>query len=317
VDRIEAMELFIRIVETGSFTDAAHAQGISRAVASKTVQALENRLGVRLLNRTTRRLSTTEAGLNFYQRALRIVADVTEAEEEAARHPAVPRGTLRLNAPVALGARYVVPVVTVDLTLNDRFVDLVDEGYDVVVRVGRLADSSLVARRLARCPVLLCAAPAYLERAGRPVHPADLARHACLAYSYGGMRDEWVFRREHPAPDRAGVPPGEAEEERVPIRSRFRANSGDAIQTALLAGLGVALQPCFLVADDLRHGRVERLLPGWSVPEAAVHAVWPAGRHLSAKVRSFVDFLARRFAPLPPWDIEAETATPARPAARG
>jgi DNA-binding transcriptional LysR family regulator len=298
LDRIDAMTLFTRIVEAGSFSDGAQSMGLSRAVASKAIQALENTLGIRLLNRTTRRLSVTEPGAAFYHRAVRIVADMTEAVEEAAKHHAAPRGTLRVNAPVSLGGRYVAPMLAqyldrypemaVDLTLNDRMVDLVDEGFDVAIRVGRLPDSSLVARRLAPCPILLCASPAYLERHGRPAVPADLAAHSCLAYTYGPTRDDWIFNG----------PDGEI---RVHVQSRFRVNNGDAIQQAMLQGLGIALQPCFIASGDLRAGRLVELLPDYRLPDLAVHAVYPAGRHLSAKVRSFVDFMAAHFSP-PPWE---------------
>jgi DNA-binding transcriptional LysR family regulator len=299
MDRLATMDLFVRIADAGSFVAAAEQLGLSRALASRAILDLEARLGTRLLNRTTRRLSLTEAGTAFYRRAQRIIADTAEAEEEAAALHVRPRGLLRLNAPVSFGVLQVAPALTayldrypevsIDLTLNDRTVDLLEDGYDLAIRIGRLAESSLIARRLAPCRLLLCAAPAYLAAHGTPTHPSDLAHHRCVAYAYGANRDEWVFTG----------PGGE-----VPVRvdARLQINNGDAIQAAIRDGYGISRQPDFIAAPDLATGRVVEVLPDWHLPDVGVHAIYPPTRSLSAKVRGFVDFLVERFSP-PPWTV--------------
>jgi len=301
MDRLTTLDLFVRIVESGSFAAGAEQLGLSRALASRAILDLEARLGTRLLNRTTRRLSLTEAGAAFYRRAQRITADVAEAEEEAAALHARPRGLLRVNAPMSFGVLHVAPAlavyldrypeVSVDLTLNDRVVDLLEDGYDLAIRIGRLADSSLIARRLAPCRILLCAAPFYLATHGTPEHPSDLARHRCIAYAYGANRDEWVLTG----------PEGEV---RVRVSARLQINNGDAIQAAIREGYGIARQPDFIAAPELAAGRLVQVLPDWRLPELGIHAVYPPARTLSAKVRSFVDFLAERFA-RPSWSLDS------------
>jgi DNA-binding transcriptional LysR family regulator len=298
MDRIDAMALFVRVVETGSFTAAAKALGLSRALASKAVQDLESRLGARLLNRTTRRSSLTEAGSVYYRHAQRLLLDLADVEEEVGRLQSRPRGTLRLSLPMSFGLLHIVPALSdylalypemaVDVVLEDRVVDLIEEGFDVAIRIGRLADSSLVARRLAPSGTVLCAAPAYLDRRGRPETVDALAGHDCLTYHYGARPDEWVFL-------------GPDGEERVRVRGRLRANSGNALRQAALDGFGLAILPDFIAGPDLASGRLVPLLRGHRLPEIAVHAVYPPTRNLSAKVRSFVDFLVARFKPRPPW----------------
>ncbi|HEV7370068.1 LysR family transcriptional regulator [Arenibaculum sp.] len=294
MDRLGAMELFVRIVDGGSFSAAAEQLGMSRALASRVILRLEERLGTRLLNRTTRRLSPTAAGAAYYRRAQRILNDVAEADEEAAALHERLRGTLRIAAPMTFGVLHVVPVladfldrhpdVSAELALNDRQVDLVEEGFDVAVRVGRLGDSALVARRLATCRVLACAAPSYLEARGTPAHPADLARHSCLGYAYDSLRGTWSF-------EPAG---GEGGTATVQVAARLSANNGDALMAAVRAGLGIAVQPDFIAAEDLRAGRAVEILADWRLPDLPVHAIYPPTRSLSAKVRSFVDFLVER-----------------------
>jgi|HigsolmetaAR203D_1030402.scaffolds.fasta_scaffold00272_21 DNA-binding transcriptional LysR family regulator len=299
MDRLTAMEAFVRVVETGSFTRAAGQLRLSRAMVSKYVQELENRLGVRLLNRTTRRLSLTEAGAAYYERCARIVADAAEADQVAARLNLSPQGLLKINAPMSFGTRHLAPAIpdfiaaypaiSVEMTQNDHLVDLLEEGYDVAVRIGRLADSSLVARRIAPCRLVICASPAYLDRRGRPRHPDDLADHDCLGYTYSPPPDVW----------RLSGPDGERQ---VRISGPFRANNGDTLRAAALAGLGLAIQPTFIVGADIEAGLLEPVLLDHPPPTVTIHAVYPHGRHLSAKVRCFVDFLAERFGPDPYWD---------------
>ena len=299
MDKLQAMQLFARVVETGSYTAAAEQLEISRALASKLVQALEDQLGVRLLHRTTRRLSLTEAGQNYYQRVAEILAQLAEAEAEAAELQLEPRGRLRVSAPMSfsilhLGAALAdfqrkYPRVELELNLNDRVVDLVEDGFDLAIRIGRLADSSLVARRLAGSQIVAVAAPAYLAWHGMPSHPDDLAHHNCLDYTLSPRRDEWQFA------------PGE-ERVTVRVRGNLHVNNGDMIALAAAQGLGVALSPAFIVHDALRRGDLVRVLPEWQLPDIGVYAVYPAGRSLPAKTRSLIDFLAERFRPSAPWD---------------
>jgi DNA-binding transcriptional LysR family regulator len=299
MDRLDVIATFVRVAELSSFTAAAAALGISRAVASDRVMQLEARLGVKLLNRTTRRVSLTEAGLAYLDRARLALATLEEAEQEASTLTARPRGVLRVNAPVTFGAQHVAPAVArflalhpelgVELTLADRRVNLLEEQVDVAVRIGRLEDSSLVARRLAPCRSILCAAPAYIAARGMPEHPADLARHDCLSYAYAADGDLWRFERD-------------GRQETVRVGSRIWSNNGEALAHAAIAGLGIALKPTFIVGEALRDGRLVPVMPGWNVPPLAVHAVWPPSRYLPFKPRAFIEHLASCFGPDPYWD---------------
>lgn len=299
IDTLSGMAVFARVVDAGGFSAAARALGVSKSAVSKQVSALEDRLGARLLQRTTRRMSLTEAGAAFLEACRRVLAEAEAAESAIGALQAEPRGVLKVNAPMTFGlmhlsgaipafmARY--PDLRVDLTLDDRFVDLVDEGVDVAIRIGRLADSSLMARRLAPGRQVMVAAPAYLEANGRPRKLADLARHDCLCYAYLSTGDEWRFEG----------PEGEVS---VRLDGRLRANNGEVLLAAARAGLGIAALPTFMSGPDLRSGRLERVLPDYESTAIAIHAVWPASRHLTAKVRAFVDFLAERFGPIPYWE---------------
>lgn len=285
------MAVFVRVAELGSFSGAARQLGLSRSAVSKHVTALEERLGVRLINRTTRRLALTEAGAAYRDYCARIVQEVEEAELMAMQHSAAPHGRLKLNAPVTFGflhlgpllpeflARY--PGVEIELALNDRFVDLLEEGFDLAVRIGQLADSSLIARRLATTRPICAASPAYLARAGIPREPADLARHNCLRYSLRRERDTWSFRRG-------------AEHVAVKIRGNLEANNGDALRSAALEGLGIVCLPDFIIGEDLERGLLRPLLSDWQTPESPIHAVFPPQRHASGKLRAFVDFLVEK-----------------------
>ncbi|MEM7443227.1 MAG: LysR family transcriptional regulator [Pseudomonadota bacterium] len=299
MDRLTSLEVFNKVVETESFSQAARQLGLSRAMASKHVQALENRLGVRLLNRTTRRLSLTEAGSDFYTRTAQIVADLEDAEAKAADLNLTPRGVLKVNAPLSFALSQLSPIlpafladhreVRIDLTLNDRIVDLVDEGYDLAIRVGLLADSSLIARKLATCRMVLCASPGYLKKHGALKSPDDLTDHNCLGYSYSARPSQWEFH-------------GLKSNVTVSIKGNLVANNGDILRDAAIADEGIVIQPSFIVGNDLCAGRLVPLLTEWKVPDIAVYALYPENRHVAAKVRSFVDFLVKRFGPEPPWD---------------
>ena len=298
MDTVSGMRAYVAVVAAGSFTAAAERLGMSKALASKYVRQLETRLGTRLLNRTTRSLSPTEAGRAYFQQAQRLLEELDELEASMGAAQAVPRGHLLVAAPVTFGEMYLVdaaadflaaqPQVSLEFRLSDRFVNLVDEGLDLAVRIGRLDDSGLVARRLGASRLVACAAPAYLAHAGRPAHPRDLDHHDC------------VLDANHRGPGwRFEAVTGEAIEVRP--RGRFRANSAAAARKMALDGGGVALSPGYVVADDLAGGRLERVLTGFTLPETPIQAVYPHARHLAAKVRAFVDFLQQRFADRRDW----------------
>lgn len=296
------MAVFARVVEEKSFSGAARKLGISKAAVSRQIAALEDSLKTQLLNRTTRRLSLTEAGLALYGHCARIVAEAEAAQEAAANLSATPRGLLKVNAPMSFGQLHLAPAVPeflarypeleLELALNDRYVDVIEEGFDLAVRIGQLEDSSLIARKLASDRPVLCAAPAYLEAHGEPRSPSDLENRDCLLYTYLATQNEWRFK-------------GPKGEERVRVKGRFTANNGDALRHAALAGLGIALLPSFIVGPDVRSGALEALLPGHRPPALGIYTVYPPSRHLSPKVRAFVDFLAARFDPVPYWEPEA------------
>ncbi|MEA2945266.1 MAG: hypothetical protein QOI40_596 [Alphaproteobacteria bacterium] len=293
MDRLTGMAVFAKVVDAGSFAAAARHFGMSPAMATTHVRTLEERLGVRLLNRTTRRVSTTEVGQNFYERCLRILSDLEEAEGSAGELQSAPRGLLRVTAPVSFGTRKLAPAiadylvsypdVSIDLSLDDPYLDLLEKRFDLAIRLGHLADSSLIARKLCTLATTLCASPGYLEKHGAPRTPQDLIGHNCLVYTYATPQSVWNFVDEN------------GRQDLVRISGRFLADSGDALLALALRGGGVVLGPDYLVDDDLKAGRLVRLLPEYATLETAVHAVYPHSRHLSAKTRTFIDFLASRF----------------------
>jgi DNA-binding transcriptional LysR family regulator len=299
MDKLTGMAVFARVVEARSFSAAATQLGMSRSAVSKAIAGLEDRLGARLLNRTTRRLALTEIGQAFYERCARIVAEAEEAELAVSRLQATPRGTLRVAAPVSFGTLHLAPALPdfmvrhpdlrVEIDLADRIVDLIEEGYDLALRIAALPDSSLVARRIADNHMVVCAAPSYWRRRGRPSEPRELAQHACITYAYHRTPNEWPFA----GPDGRFT---------VRVDGPLMSNNGDLSLAAALAGLGVVALPCFLCGSDLAAGRLEQVLGAWMPPPTGIHAVYPHGRHLSAKVRAFVDFLVERFGPEPAWE---------------
>ena len=294
MDIAAGMKIFTAVVDNGSFAAAADRLDLSRAMASKTVASLEEHLGTRLLNRTTRRLSLTEAGMAFYERSLQILSDIWEAEQVAGRTATEPRGTLKVTMPLAYGLHRLGPVIAayagrypqvkLNMSLSDRKADLVEEGYDVAIRIGRLPESGLIARKLGIVHSVIVGAPAYLERHGRPRVPADLAAHVCLGYSLTNLGDEWRLQ----GPD--GI---------VSIRSTgsIKADNGDILRLAAVAGSGLIFQPSFIVEEDVRAGRLERVMEGYTSEELGIYAVYPSRRYLSAKVRTFVDFVVEQGAP--------------------
>ncbi len=300
LDRITSMQVFIRVAALGSFSAAARSLDLSQTMVTKHIAALESRLGIKLLHRSTRKLVLTEGGRNYLAACERILVEIEEVEASTSLDRIEPRGTLRLNVPLTFGFREIAPALaefsrlypalTVDLGLADRYVDLIEEGWDLAIRIGRLKDSSLVTRKLAPCRIVVCAAPSYLEAHGIPGAPEDLSQHNCLGYTLPSALSatRWLFGHE-----------GEIA---VPVSGKLRANNGDALLAAAVAGQGVIYQPTFLVGDCLRDGSLVRVLADCPVPEFGVHAVLPSGRQAPAKVRAFVEFLARRFAPEPEWD---------------
>jgi DNA-binding transcriptional LysR family regulator len=299
MDKLQAMQLFVRVVDSGSYSDAAAQMGISRALASKLVQGLEESLGVRLLNRTTRRLSLTGTGQTYYRRVSELIARLAEAEAEAAEQQVEPSGRLRVTAPISFSTLQLAPLlaefqsahprIALEMILGDRLVDLVEEGFDLAIRIARLADSSLVARSIAPCRLLCVAAPSYLERRGEPAGPDDLAGHDCLRYSLSARADEWMFRRADAL-------------RRVRVGGAISVNNGDFIAALAAAGSGIALLPSFIVADRLRGGSLVRVLRDWESPPIGIHAVYPQTPALPAKTRRLIDFLVERIGPQPIWD---------------
>jgi DNA-binding transcriptional LysR family regulator len=300
MDNLADVAVFVRVVERGSFTLAADELELSRAAVSKYVSRLEERLGARLLHRTTRRLALTEAGAALFEASRGALERIEEAESAVAQFQSEPRGRLRVSAPMSFGILYLgsamaefaraYPRITLDVRLDDRFVNLVEEGIDVAVRIGTLTDSSLVARKLSTTRALICASPEYLKEHGEPETPEDLVGHNCLLYSYLSTANVWRFT----APDGREVP--------VAVNGSFRINNGIVLGEAAAAGHGIVLAPSFYVAPMLRDGRLKRLLAGYRLQELGIHAVYPQRDHVPPKVRAFVDFLAKRFGKKPEWE---------------
>jgi DNA-binding transcriptional LysR family regulator len=293
MDRLAEMEAFVQVVDQGGFTDAARKLGISKSAVSKHVSALETRLAVRLLNRTTRRVSPTEIGLAYYDRAKTVLKDAAEADDMVTAMQEAPRGALRISAPVSFGishlsgavARFLAdyPEVEVHLVLDDRFVEIVAEGFDMAIRIGALADSSLRARRLAESAMHLVASPAYLARAGTPASLEDLGAHQLLHYSNLSTGNVW----------RLSGPGGQ--ERQIRVGGRLTANNGDSLRRAAEAGLGITLQPSFILGSALRDGRLVKILPEVCPAPLGIHALYPSGRFVQPKIRVFIDFLAEHF----------------------
>lgn len=287
MDRLLSMSVFAKAVESGSFSAAGEVLRMSSQLVGKHVQTLEQHLGVRLINRTTRRQHLTEAGFAFYERVKIILAEVEAAEGLAAISGGTPRGRLRINAPVSFGVHALskrlpeylasCPEVAVDMSLSNRFVDLIDEGFDVAFRVGELSDSSLIARALEPYRLRLCAAPAYLATHPPIKHPSDLAQHECLGFSYTELRTRWAFE----GPDGLIT---------VPVSGKLMVDSGEALLMAARAGIGILLQPCELVRDELDSGRLVELLPDYPVPARPFHLLYAPDRRMTPKLRSFIDF---------------------------
>ncbi|MFP4592354.1 LysR family transcriptional regulator [uncultured Ralstonia sp.] len=292
MDRLACMKVFVRAAELGSISSAATELNLSSQLAGKHIRMLEDGLGIKLLNRTTRRQSLTDSGRLFYERAKNILAEMEAAEALMAETRSEPRGRLRISAPITFGSHGLAPElpeylrqhpeVSVDLSLTNRTVDLVEEGFDVVFRTGDLPDSSLIARRLAPLRLVLCAAPSYIESADQLRTPQDLPEHECLVFSHTSLRTQWSF----------DGPGGRVS---VPINGRFSTNTGEALRAAAVAGMGILLQPYELVTYEIEAGRLIRLLPEYEPPARALHALYASDRQMTPKLRSFLDFAVQRF----------------------
>jgi DNA-binding transcriptional LysR family regulator len=300
LDRITGMTVFVRAAKVGSLSGAARQLSLSAAMATKHLDALERRLGARLFQRSTRKLSLTEPGRQYLLALTRLLPELEEVEATIASQRVEATGTLRLNAPVSFGVRHIAPLihvftqkhrsVTVDLGLNDRYVDLVDEGWDLAIRVGRLKDSRLVSRKLAESAMLICASPTYWSRHGRPNRVRELSDHNCLGFTiptFAGP-DEWRFGRDRDV--------------RIPVKGSLRANNGDALTAAAVTGLGVVYQPDFIVGDAIRSGALESVsLDALTGDVGGIHVLYSLDHSPPAKARAMIDFLLSAFTPKPPW----------------
>lgn len=297
---LNAYAVYAKVVELGGFTAAADALGLSKSMVSRQISTLEDALGVRLLNRTTRRISLTEAGAVVFERAQRIVTEAQEAAEEATCVEGAVRGQLRINAPMSFGisqlgpvmpefmARY--PELTVDLVLNDRRINLIEEGFDVSLRISALTDSSLIARQLAPVERYIVGSPSYFEKHGVPKRPSDLAGHDFMLYTLLSRPN--ILEMEN----------AKGEKEQVELKGRFLCNNADAMVEMMLKGMGLVFSPDVLCHRHLKSGALVRVLEDWTVPALTLHAIYPHSRHLAAKVRAFVDFTVEKFGPgKAPW----------------
>jgi DNA-binding transcriptional LysR family regulator len=306
MDHLAELDIFARVVTAGSMSAAGRELGLSPPVVSKRIKSLEERLGTRLLQRTTRQLTLTESGKGFYERVVAILASVEEAEAWVSRRAAAARGILRVSAPTSFGRMHIAPhlvdfltaypEITIDLSLSDQFVDIVAEGYDLAIRIADLADSSLVAKRLAPNHRVLCATPGYLAAQGMPQALADLANHRLLLHN----ADHWRLE----SADGPAV---------VRVDSAVRTNSSEVVREAVLAGMGIALRSTWDVGPEIDSGKLLIVLPEWHASSrVAVHAVYPSRRHLAHKVRVFMDFLGERFGNPPYWDKGLTLDAPTR-----
>lgn len=307
---LNEMLIFAKVVDEGSFTGAANALDMPKSTVSRRIAQLEKRLGARLLHRTTRRLNLTEVGAGYYARCSRIVAEAQEADLAIVEARSIPKGPLRVTAPRLFGESFLMPIlseytaryegVELEVLLTERKVDLIEEGIDIAVRIGRPNDSALTARKIGQGRVFCCASPAYLRRNPAPETPEDLKAHRCI--TFGTAQDDSVWRFE---PESGSVT-------KVEVRSALNVNSYPVVRQAAINGLGVALLPAFVCAQDLRHGRLVALLPEHTAQTSTLYAVYPSGRYLSPKVRAFLDLIVEHTSPQAPWEVSNPVQTPKR-----
>ncbi|MGB5538849.1 MAG: LysR family transcriptional regulator [Gammaproteobacteria bacterium] len=306
MDRFADIEALVAVIEAGTFSAAGERLGVAKSVISRRVSQLEQRLGSRLLHRTTRRLTLTDAGRNFYQRAVQILADLEDAEQGVTAEVTDLRGALKLAAPLSFGLAhlsdalteflYTYPAIELNLDLNDRSINLVEEGFDLAVRIGELTDSTLIARRIGTSRTVTCASRAYLDRFGEPQHPDELARHVGLQYSNVSYRRQWQY----------ATPDGRTLHAQPQLR--MRANNGEALACAAAAGIGITTGPTFILARYINEGKLQRILPDFEQPATGIHAVTPPGRLVPRRVQVFIGFLASRYGDAPYWDEELQVS---------
>ncbi|NRB36937.1 MAG: LysR family transcriptional regulator [Pseudomonadales bacterium] len=293
MDTLDGLKTVIAVVETGSFTAAADRLGLSKALVSKYVGQVEQQLAVRLFNRSTRKLALTEAGQRYYERALPLLEEFSELEDNVTGEQSHPQGLLRISMPVTFGEMALSPLIPsflqrypdlrVDMQLSDRKIDMLEEGIDVVIRIGGVDDSNLIARQISTLPLVLCASPAYLKQHGRPKEPQDIAKHQCIIDSNFRVGKQWPLISE------------QGETESVEVTSRVAVNNPRAVKTIAVAGGGIGLIPYFIVAEALKNGQLERVLPTYKTLEFGLFAIYPHRRYLSKKVRCFIDFISENF----------------------
>jgi DNA-binding transcriptional LysR family regulator len=307
MDKFEDLQAFVTVVETGSFTAAADRLNLAKSAISRRVSALEERLGVQLLRRTTRVLNLTETGRSFYEHSARILADLNEAEAAVQQEHGELRGKLRVALPLSFGVRHMCkpiaafsklhPKVEFDLDLNDRRIDLIEEGVDVALRIGRLRNSTYIARRLFHVRAVVCASPHYLSVHGKPQSPDDLRKHRCLIYSNLPDPGRWRYKGKDDS------------KHEVEVKPAMSASSGDFLANAAAHGMGLVIQPTFIVSESIRRGNLVPVLTDYEWPVSPAYAIYPPTRHLSYRVRAFIDFLVERFAGVPQWDRDCDVLT--------
>lgn len=290
MDKFESLRAFVQVVDAGGFAAASRKMGLSRSAVNKLVMNLEDALGVQLLQRTTRKVTPTPTGLAFYDRSIAILADLEEAELAAKQLQTEPKGQLRINAPMTFGTRYLSPIIArflqqypdlhMELSLSDRFIDPIDEGFDITVRIAKPSvSSSLVVHEMRPDPVILCAAPQYLDQRGTPTIPGDLTHHACLAYGHLATDKQWILVSAE-------------EEHKITVKGPLCANNGEVLKDAAVEGLGVTLLPRFIVDTDLERGRLQHIMTDYAAPSISVCVLYPVNRHLSTKIRLFVEYMS-------------------------
>lgn len=301
MDRFENMNAFVRVVEAGSISAAADRMDVAKSVVSRRLKELEEHLGVELFHRTTRQMNLTDSGRAFYQQSVRILADILEAEHATSQFHGALKGNLKVAVPLSFGLMHLGPAITAflqthpdiefDLDFNDRQVDLLAEGFDLAIRIASLPDSSLIARRLAPIQAVMCASPAYLERMGTPQAPEQLIQHRCLVYNLISNSDNW------------NVYDATGQLLKTRIIPYLKASNGEFLRDAAVDGLGIVLLPAFIVYREIERGALIPVLTGYRYTQLAAYAIYPQTRHLSQRVRAFVDFLSQRFEGMPYWDL--------------
>ncbi|BEU03785.1 transcriptional regulator [Agarivorans sp. OAG1] len=301
MDGFAAIPVFVAVVEHGGFSPAARSLGISKSAVSKRINLLEQQLGVKLLHRTTRKLSLTEAGKHYFEHAAKANNAAKDAQDAVAQLQGEPQGLLRINTPMSFGRLHIAPLIakflqrypkiTIDMVMDDKVVDLVAEGFDVAIRAGNLPDSSLIVRKLAPLKSVLCASPEYLKQQGIPQTIEQLAAHNCLQFSYSRDVKEWTFMRD-------------GQSQSIDVKGNYRVNNSEALHEAMLQGLGIGRLPTFVAGPDIVAGRLIKLLDQYQMPNQSIYAVFSERQFLPAKVRAFVDFAIEHLAAEQPyWEL--------------